>query len=193
MLADEPEDGAARGPARVILSRATEIARELATALSERAPAGSEVLIAGSVRRQADSVKDLDLVATTTDPEQLAASLATLEQVESVSSAGEAGARGLTHAGIPVELRIAAPAQRGNLLQHLTGSGAHNAALREVAVRAGLHISEYGVLDDATGLTTHLRRRAGGLRGSPGSPTSSPSCARTAGSCRRPATGRCRS
>ncbi len=154
VLADEPEDGAARGPARVILSRATEIAQELATALSERAPPGSEVLIAGSVRRQADSVKDLDLVATTTEPEQLAASLATLEQVESVSSAGEAGARGLTHAGIPVELRIAAPAQRGNMLQHLTGSGAHNAALREVAVRAGLHISEYGVLDDATGLTT---------------------------------------
>ena len=153
-LADEPEDAGSRGPARVILSRATEIALELAGALSERAPAGSEVLVAGSVRRQADSVKDLDLVATTTAPAQLAAALGELEQIESVGSAGEAGARALTHAGIPVELRIAAPPQRGNLLQHLTGSGAHNAALREVAVRAGLHISEYGVLDDATGLTT---------------------------------------
>ena len=52
-----------------------------------------------------------------------------------------------------VELRAVAPEQFGNLLQHLTGSAAHNAALREAAVRRGLHISEYGVLDDATQTT----------------------------------------
>jgi DNA polymerase (family 10) len=39
-------------------------------------------------------------------------------------------------------------------LQHLTGSAEHNAALRESAVRVGLHVSEYGVSDDATGKTT---------------------------------------
>ena len=52
-----------------------------------------------------------------------------------------------------VDLRIAKPAQLGNLLQHFTGSGGHNAALREAAVRRGLHVSEYGILDDATGVT----------------------------------------
>ena len=52
-----------------------------------------------------------------------------------------------------VDLRIAKPAQLGNLLQHFTGSGQHNAALREAAVRRGLHVSEYGILDDATGVT----------------------------------------
>ncbi|HTQ67992.1 MAG TPA: DNA polymerase/3'-5' exonuclease PolX [Solirubrobacteraceae bacterium] len=152
-LADEREPPSTRSPARLILSRATDIAGELAAALAERAGPGSEVLVAGSVRRQADAVKDLDLVATTTAPAQLAAVLGELEQVESVSSVGELGARGVTHSGIPVELRIAAPEQRGNMLQHLTGSGPHNAALRELAVRAGLHISEYGVLDDADGAT----------------------------------------
>jgi len=152
-LADEREPPSTRSPARLILSRATDIAGELAAALAERAGPGSEVLVAGSVRRQADAVKDLDLVATATAPAQLAAVLGELEQVESVSSVGELGARGVTHSGIPVELRIAAPEQRGNMLQHLTGSGPHNAALRELAVRAGLHISEYGVLDDADGAT----------------------------------------
>ena len=58
-----------------------------------------------------------------------------------------------------VELRAVAPEQFGNLLQHLTGSAAHNAALRERAVRDGLHISEYGVLDDATGETTRAAPR----------------------------------
>jgi DNA polymerase (family 10) len=46
-----------------------------------------------------------------------------------------------------------APDQFGNLLQHLTGSKQHNMALRDMAVRKGLHVSEYGVLDDATGET----------------------------------------
>src|SRR5581483_7577804 len=55
--------------------------------------------------------------------------------------------------GIRVDLRIVAPDQFGNLLQHLTGSKEHNMALRDAAVRKGLHVSEYGVLDDATGET----------------------------------------
>jgi DNA polymerase (family 10) len=52
-----------------------------------------------------------------------------------------------------VDLRIVAPDQFGNLLQHLTGSKEHNMALRDLAVRRGLHISEYGVLEDSTGET----------------------------------------
>ena len=58
-----------------------------------------------------------------------------------------------THTGIAVDLRIVAPDQFGNLLQHLSGSKQHNMALRDMAVRKGLHVSEYGVLDDATGET----------------------------------------
>ena len=58
-----------------------------------------------------------------------------------------------THSGMKVDLRVVAPDQFGNLLQHFTGSKAHNVALRESAVRRGLHVSEYGVLDDATGET----------------------------------------
>ena len=46
---------------------------------------------------------------------------------------------------------MAASEQHGNLLQHFTGSGPHNAALRERAAASGLHVSEHGILDDATG------------------------------------------
>lgn len=114
---------------------------------------GAQVLIAGSARRMADSVKDIDLIAVTSKPVTLAKSLAALPQIESVSSAGKSGARGRTHSGVSVDLRIAKVSQLGNLLQHFTGSGKHNAALREMAVRKGLHVSEYGVKDDATGAT----------------------------------------
>ena len=54
---------------------------------------------------------------------------------------------------MPIDLKVVEPDQFGNLLQHFTGSKAHNVALREAAVRKGLHVSEYGILDDATGET----------------------------------------
>lgn len=48
-------------------------------------------------------------------------------------------------------MRMVTPASYGNLLQHLTGSKAHNVAIREAAVRAGLKVSEYGIEDTETG------------------------------------------
>jgi DNA polymerase (family 10) len=147
-------DGAGeRAAARVLLPKAIAAGEALVAGLTAQGSPGTEVRLAGSARRGADSVKDLDLIAVTTRPTTLAKSLARLEQIESVSSAGRAGARGRTHAGVGVDLRIAKPKQLGNLLQHFTGSGEHNAALREAAVRRGLHVSEYGLLDDAIGRT----------------------------------------
>jgi DNA polymerase (family X) len=141
------------GSARVLLPRAIEIGEALATGLRERGGPDTHVQLAGSARRWADSVKDIDLVASSSSPVELSESLVQLEEIESVSSSGKAGAKARTHSGIGVDLRIATPGQLGNLLQHFTGSGAHNAALREAAVRGGLHVSEYGILDDATGTT----------------------------------------
>jgi len=139
--------------ARILLPRAQEIGEDLLAGLRALAGAEDHIQLAGSVRRQADSIKDIDIIATSKRPTTLARSLAKLKQIEHVSSAGKAGAKARTHSGVGVDLRIAAPGQLGNLLQHFTGSGRHNAALREAAVRSGLHVSEYGILDDATGRT----------------------------------------
>jgi DNA polymerase (family X) len=152
---DSLERGIAeRRAPRLLLPRALELGRALADGLTERGGEGTHVQIAGSARRMADSVKDIDLIAVTRKPVTLAKSLAALAEVESVASAGKAGARAHTHSGLNVDLRIAKPAQLGNLLQHFTGSGKHNAALREAAVRKGLHVSEYGISEDSGGATT---------------------------------------
>ncbi|HEY7836796.1 MAG TPA: DNA polymerase/3'-5' exonuclease PolX [Solirubrobacteraceae bacterium] len=141
---------------RVLLPRALEVGDAIIAGLlgdptdPGDAAAGVEAQLAGSIRRCADSVKDIDIVAVTPDPKALIERLAGLEQIESVSSSSGSGARARTHAGIGVDLRIGAPGQLGSLLQHFTGSGRHNAALREAAARRGLHVSEYGILDDAT-------------------------------------------
>jgi DNA polymerase (family X) len=135
---------------RTVLDRALAVGEQLVAALREH-PASDRVELAGSARRMTDSVKDLDIIATARDPAALARAAAALPLVERAGTPAEAGVRLQTHTGLPVDLRIVAPEQFGNLLQHLTGSKQHNMALRELAVRKGLHVSEYGVLDDATG------------------------------------------
>jgi DNA polymerase (family 10) len=138
---------------RTLLPAALELGDALIAGLRALGPPDTDVRIAGSARRGADSVKDIDLVAVTAEPLALAESFAGIEQVEAVFWSGEAGVRGRAHSGVAIDLRIAAPEQLGNLLQHFTGSGTHNAALRARAVRRGLHVSEYGVLEDASGVS----------------------------------------
>jgi DNA polymerase (family 10) len=115
--------------------------------------AADRVEIAGSARRWTDTCKDLDIIATAHDPAALTSAFTQLEWVGEVRSRGEAGAAIVTNNGLRVELRVVAPDQFGNVLQHLTGSKEHNMALREYAVRRGLHVSEYGIEDDSDGST----------------------------------------
>ncbi len=144
--------GAGERHARVVLDRALAVGEPLVAALREH-PAAGRVELAGSARRMTDTVKDLDVIATATDPIELARAAAALDLVQEAATPAPAGVRLRTHTGIRVDLRIVEPDQFGNLLQHLTGSKEHNMALRDAAVRKGLHVSEYGVLDDATGET----------------------------------------
>jgi DNA polymerase (family 10) len=139
-----------RPKARMLLSKALPVGEELVAALREH-PAAIRVELAGSARRLADTVKDLDIVAASSDPAALAEAFSGLDAIESVSTSGEAGAKALTHTGLPVDLRIVPEEAFGNLLHHFTGSGRHNEALRTEAVRRGLHVSEYGISDDETG------------------------------------------
>src|SRR3954468_24207855 len=158
VLADHEEGG---GPApRILLSRALPVAEQIAGALRDH-PAADRVEIAGSLRRMGDSAKDIDIIATASDPAALIATLTDLDLVETVAQSGEAGARARTHSGMKVDLKVVEPDQFGNVLQHFTGSKAHNVQLREAMVRRGLHISEYGVLDDETGETTRCATEEG--------------------------------
>ena len=150
----EALDAHAERPAgtRVLLPAALEAAERILEGL-RKVPAVARAEIAGSARRLADSVKDLDIVVASDDPAAVGEAFAALDVI-GASAGGDGGSRGLTQNGVSVDLRIVPPATFGNLLQHFTGSKQHNVHLREMAVRRGLHVSEHGVLDDATGETT---------------------------------------
>jgi DNA polymerase (family 10) len=137
---------------RTLLPAALEIGEALVAQLRAH-PAADRVELAGSARRGADTVKDLDIIATASDPRALLDAFASSDLVHDASSPGDNAGRGQTHSGMPIDLRVVEPDQFGNLLQHFSGSKRHNMAIREAAVRKGLHVSEYGVTDDNSGQT----------------------------------------
>jgi DNA polymerase (family X) len=144
------------GPGRMLLSSVLPVAEELARALRGH-PAADRVEVAGSARRRTETCKDIDLIATATAPAELADHLAGHPLIAASGTPGPNGVRGLTHHGVPVDLRIVEPGCFGNLLQHFTGSAAHNIQLREEAVRGGLSVSEHGITDSESGEVLRCR------------------------------------
>jgi DNA polymerase (family 10) len=114
-------------------------------------PAAVHVSEAGTVRRRKETFRDLDIIATATDPAELTAFFVALPWVVEVVAHGDTKATVLSNEGLRFDLRVVPPESYGNLLQHFTGSKDHNVALREDAVRRGLSISEYGVTTVETG------------------------------------------
>ena len=108
-------------------------------------PAAIAVSEAGSVRRRRETVRDLDLIATSSDARALIAAFCEAEWVAEVAARGATKATVVGHQGLRFDMRVVPPECFGNVLQHFTGSKDHNVALREEAQRRGLSISEYGV------------------------------------------------
>jgi DNA polymerase (family 10) len=114
-------------------------------------PAAVHVSEAGSVRRRKETFRDLDIIATATDPAELTTYFTQLPWVVDVQAQGDTKAMVVSNEGLRFDLRVVPPESYGNLLQHFTGSKDHNVAMREDAVRRGLSISEYGVTTVETG------------------------------------------
>lgn len=119
-------------------------------------PAAIAVSEAGSIRRRRETVRDLDLVATSHDAPALIEVFCDGRWVHEVVARGDTKATVVGHDGLRFDLRVVPAECYGNVLQHFTGSKDHNIALREEAQRRGLSISEYGVTVVETGeVVTH--------------------------------------
>ena len=138
------------GQARMPLGRALPLAEEIARAL-ERVSGVKRVEPAGSVRRRKETVGDLDILVTSTDPESVMDAFVGLPVVADVIERGPTKASVRHREGIQVDLRVVEPAAFGAALQYFTGSKEHNIRIREMAVRKHLKISEYGVFKEPGG------------------------------------------
>jgi len=102
--------------------------------------------IAGSVRRARETVRDLDLLVASDDPDAISREFARLPQVNEVISQAPAMTTIRVRSGMQVDLRAVRPESFGAAWQQYTGSPAHNAQLQAQAERVGkLTINESGV------------------------------------------------
>jgi DNA polymerase (family 10) len=128
---------------RIELGVAWPVANGLAAALRQ-ALRVETVEPVGSLRRMKDTIGDIDLLAACARPEQATGAFVKLDGVAEVLSHGPTRASVILHNGLQVDLRALEPQHYGSLLQYFTGSKDHNVALRALAQRQGLSLSEYG-------------------------------------------------
>ena len=140
----------ASGPPRALLGQALPALLAVVEVLREH-PAAHRVSEAGSARRRKETVRDLDIIATASDPKALTEYFTQLGWVSEVVAKGATKATVVSHEGFRFDLRVVPPESYGNLLQHFTGSKEHNLALREDAQRRGFSVSEYGVTEVESG------------------------------------------
>ena len=129
---------------RTPIEEALPLAESLVRRLRERSPA-ERVEVAGSLRRRRETVGDLDLLVTSSDPEKVFDAFSALEEVRVVRLRGGTKETVVLANGMQVDLRVVEPAAFGAALQYFTGSKEHNVRLRSIARERGLKVNEYGV------------------------------------------------
>src|ERR671923_27037 len=100
---------------------------------------------AGSLRRMCETIGDIDLLVASDKPAPVMDAFASMAYVQRVLAKGDTKSSILTTKGLQVDVRVVPPAVWGAALQYFTGSKAHNVRIREMAVRKGLKLSEYGL------------------------------------------------
>lgn len=147
-LAQAVRDAHVQGE-RIQLAVALGLAEEILATLSALGQVRRSAY-AGSLRRMCATVGDIDLLVASEESEPVMAGFCTMPLVSRVLVRGSTKSSILTTKGIQVDLRVVEPSAWGSALLYFTGSKAHNIRLREMAVRGGQKLSEYGLFDADT-------------------------------------------
>lgn len=134
-----------RKPLGEILS----LAEEIIETLKKESPV-ENIAVAGSIRRRKETVKDIDILITSIQPEKVMKKVTELSLVEEVIAFGETKTSVRLKTGIQMDVRVVEPDSWGAALAYFTGSKAHNIRVRELALEKGLKINEYGVFKGDT-------------------------------------------
>ena len=133
-----------RGMERQPLGKVLPMAKDIVGYLETHATV-DQIKIAGSIRRWKDTVKDIDILATSRDPKAVMNAFVHVPSVQDILMHGPTKSSVIIHEGLQVDLRVVEEDSFGAALAYFTGSKAHNIRLREMAVKAGLKINEYGI------------------------------------------------
>jgi DNA polymerase (family X) len=135
---------------RVQLAAALDLAEEVLAELRDVKQV-RQCDYAGSLRRMRETIGDIDLLVASEDAGPVMEAFRGIKYVDRIMAQGETKSSILTTKGLQVDLRVVDPAVWGAALQYFTGSKAHNVRVREMAVRNGLKLSEYGLFRAKSG------------------------------------------
>lgn len=121
-----------------------EIAGRLRSHLAD-CDAVQQLEFAGSYRRGKETVGDLDILVTSSDPQEVMRRLEEFPQVDSQIVRGDTKMSVRLEDGFQVDLRVVPAESFGAALQYFTGSRDHNVILRGLARERNLKINEWGV------------------------------------------------
>ncbi|MCB9137169.1 MAG: DNA polymerase/3'-5' exonuclease PolX [Caldilineaceae bacterium] len=107
--------------------------------------------IAGSLRRWQETIGDVDILAVSENPAAVMQAFGALPQVAEVIAAGETKQSVILTTGLQVDLRVVEARNWGAAFQYFTGSKAHNVPLRELALKRGWSLNEYGLTATGSG------------------------------------------
>ncbi len=137
-----------RGMERQPLGKVLPIANDILQHLKNKAPV-KNLSIAGSIRRWKDTIKDIDVLATSQDPKAVMNAFVHLPHVKDILMHGPTKSSVIIYEGLQVDLRVVEEDSFGAALAYFTGSKAHNIRLREMAVKSGMKINEYGIFRES--------------------------------------------
>ena len=135
---------------RVLVSVAMDLADELIERLGSRREV-RKIDYAGSLRRMAETIGDLDLLVASDRATDVMDAFASDGVVERILAKGETKSSVLTRQGLQVDLRVVPRDAWGAAMIYFTGSKPHNIRIREMAVRKGLKLNEYGLFRAKSG------------------------------------------
>jgi DNA polymerase (family X) len=135
---------------RVLVSEALEVAEDLLERLGS-VPGVRRAEYAGSLRRMAETIGDVDLLVAADDAGQVMEAFTGYAIADRILAKGETKSSVITRGGLQVDLRVIPIEAWGAAMIYFTGSKPHNIRIREMAVRAGLKLNEYGLFTAETG------------------------------------------
>ncbi|PJB55814.1 MAG: DNA polymerase III, partial [Candidatus Infernicultor aquiphilus] len=135
---------------RFLLGRALPLAEEMVESLSQLKET-DKISFAGSLRRKKETIGDIDILITSQNPEKIMRTFTSLPQVREILAEGPTKSSIITKDDLHIDVRVVEPISFGAALQYFTGSKAHNIKLRELALKRGLKINEYGVFEVESG------------------------------------------
>ena len=132
------------------LGTALPLVLEIVETLRRDCPSVRRIEEAGSVRRRRDTIGDLDILVASDQPTDVLDAFVKLPIVQEVIGHGDTKASILGPRQQQVDLRAVPIDSWGAALMYFTGSKQHNVKLREIGVRKGWRLNEYGLFDAAT-------------------------------------------